>query len=274
VITDLVEPKVAARSAAINECLPRYEAERMVVARMSSTPFGQLGAAAFMLGRSRRQPAWTPAEIELLSRALPVFEGAYHRLESAAAEPVLAGLSHVLDRADCGAISIFDEESLLIWSSHKAQAMWSRHFSRERNPATALEGAVRRMNASLKRKRSPRTMKIRLSATGAGGPCLVAHLWIAYFWAQGRHVVVVRFESPPLDAEERESVAEDYGLSRAEKAVATELMQGLTNPEIGARLFISPETVRTHLRHIFEKLGARSRVEVVLKLRAPNTPDG
>jgi DNA-binding NarL/FixJ family response regulator len=35
-----------------------------------------------------------------------------------------------------------------------------------------------------------------------------------------------------------------------------------TNPEIAAELFLSIKTVETHMRNIFRKLGAASRVEV------------
>jgi DNA-binding CsgD family transcriptional regulator len=51
-------------------------------------------------------------------------------------------------------------------------------------------------------------------------------------------------------------------LTAQELHIAGLARQGLSNPEIGARLFLSPRTVEWHLRKVFAKLGIRSRQEL------------
>ena len=51
-------------------------------------------------------------------------------------------------------------------------------------------------------------------------------------------------------------------LTAAECRVLELVAEGLTNPQIAERLFVSAGTVKTHLRHIFDKLGVRSRAEL------------
>jgi DNA-binding CsgD family transcriptional regulator len=51
-------------------------------------------------------------------------------------------------------------------------------------------------------------------------------------------------------------------LTPAEQNVARLAAEALTNRQIAERLYLSPHTVTTHLRHIFAKLGIRSRVEL------------
>ena len=50
--------------------------------------------------------------------------------------------------------------------------------------------------------------------------------------------------------------------------------EGLTNPQIGERMFISKETVKTHLAHIFRKLEVHGRAELTAQASAekPNDP--
>jgi DNA-binding NarL/FixJ family response regulator len=51
-------------------------------------------------------------------------------------------------------------------------------------------------------------------------------------------------------------------LSEREKEVGRLAVTGLTNREIGERLYISVNTVKTHLARVLEKMGARDRTEL------------
>lgn len=75
-----------------------------------------------------------------------------------------------------------------------------------------------------------------------------------------------RFSSP------RRPVTFGWGsLTDAELRVAALAAEGLTNQAIADRLFLSPHTVNTHLRHIFGKLGINSRLGLI-RIMLTETP--
>ncbi len=71
--------------------------------------------------------------------------------------------------------------------------------------------------------------------------------------------------SSPASRSEAAPLLEE--LSEAELRVVRYLPSNLKAPEIAAELFVSPNTVRTHLRHIYSKLDAHSRKEAVERAR-------
>lgn len=71
--------------------------------------------------------------------------------------------------------------------------------------------------------------------------------------------VVEAFQQPPARADQ---AAE---LSTREREVLDLLAEGLPDKEIAAKLGISLPTVRFHLKHIYDKLHVRSRMEAALK---------
>lgn len=81
---------------------------------------------------------------------------------------------------------------------------------------------------------------------------------------------------------ERFVAAEGNGLpdlTGREEAVLRELASGLSNPEIAVKLFVSVETIKSHVASILTKLGVRDRTQAVIVayesgfVRPGDTPD-
>ena len=80
---------------------------------------------------------------------------------------------------------------------------------------------------------------------------------------RGRLVLAEEALAPPDDVAAPPGSAaappDPYGLSPREREVLAFLVDGHTNREIGAALFISEKTASIHVTHILDKLGVTSR---------------
>lgn len=61
--------------------------------------------------------------------------------------------------------------------------------------------------------------------------------------------------------------ADSLEITSREREILVLIAEGLTNREIGERLFISENTVKTHSSRLFQKLGAGRRTQAVRKAR-------
>ena len=88
-------------------------------------------------------------------------------------------------------------------------------------------------------------------------------------WSRAREVVVVREvrvrdEGPfSLDAEKVRELA----ITPREHEILGLIAEGLSNREIGERIFVSENTVKTHSSRLFDKLGVNRRVQAVRRGR-------
>ena len=73
-------------------------------------------------------------------------------------------------------------------------------------------------------------------------------------------VAAFAFQNKPVSAEAGEGLDE---LTNREKEILEHLSKGLMYKEIAAQLYLSAETVRKHVYHIYEKLHVSNRVEAV-----------
>lgn len=74
--------------------------------------------------------------------------------------------------------------------------------------------------------------------------------------------------SPEVGAVLADGVGTQQSLSHRETEILRELATGASNRDLAASLFISPATVKTHLIHIYQKLGVENRTAAVAEARA------
>jgi DNA-binding NarL/FixJ family response regulator len=61
-----------------------------------------------------------------------------------------------------------------------------------------------------------------------------------------------------------EPPAQDFGLTDREQEVLRLIAQGLSNTEIAQKLVVNETTIKTHINHIFAKLGVRDRAQAIV----------
>ena len=116
---------------------------------------------------------------------------------------------------------------------------------------------LRRQKRRLEAREQLRTAYDMLSAIGA-----------AAFADRARRELLATGETA-LKRSAAADVTAGGPLTAQEASIAQLAVDGLTNPEIGARLYISARTVQYHLRKVFTKLGITSRHELKLALANP-----
>jgi DNA-binding CsgD family transcriptional regulator len=110
----------------------------------------------------------------------------------------------------------------------------------------------------LRRERRHKDARPHLNAAAHVFRLLAATPWLAAA-AHEQRAAGVRSGAAPADALS--------SLSPTERQVVLLAAEGLTNPEIAARLFVSPRTVGAHLYRSFAKLGVSNRTQLTALAR-------
>ncbi|MFY1702407.1 helix-turn-helix transcriptional regulator [Micromonospora sp. WMMA1923] len=150
--------------------------------------------------------------------------------------------------------------------------LWARSalaWDRDNHPYPAAYSRLRQAEALLARRARPATASRLLReahqiAQNLGAVPLTSE--IRDLAARGRVTLAER--DPGTDrrsgaaASPADSGGDDLaGLTSREREVLAAVAEGLTNKEIGQRLFISERTIGVHVSHIFDKLQVRTRVQ-------------
>jgi DNA-binding NarL/FixJ family response regulator len=93
---------------------------------------------------------------------------------------------------------------------------------------------------------------------------LIAGAFLALGVFIGARVIVA---TRPASGDGNPQARAALGISPRELTVLQEIAAGRSNKEIAQRLNVSPNTVKTHVAQLFEKLGARRRTDAVNRAR-------
>ena len=251
------------RSAVYNDFFRQHDFEHHLAVRLLPMGNGR-GEIGLMFNRGRKQREFTDAEIRAVTNLLPSLTAAVRvacdldaaRHRATELEALVAAMS------DGVAKIVLDPDGRVVFTHAPADLDVSPLIALLQDPqhpvrvsAAALVGRANGADVRL-------THRVRL----ASGATFRAELSLCPGLFLERRLVVIRLSPTSSSIPPGWS---PFGLSPAESAVLTELVAGGSNIEIGARLFLSPETVRTHLTRIFKKMGVRSRLDaVVMAVRA------
>jgi DNA-binding CsgD family transcriptional regulator len=229
-----------------------YEHELRLALSDDSTLWG-----AVALVRAPGAPDFSPSEARSVAS-----------LGQALSEGVRIGLVVGAASVDCtpngpGMLIVDDDLQVLTMTSNAER--WLAELS---DGCPGLPDAVRSVVGYLKclhDRDAPEQGTPRARVRGASGR------WLTIYASRTRepgstaaNTAVIIEEAKP--SEIAPLIVHAYGLSPREARVTRMVLQGLSTKEIAADIHLSPYTVQDHLKVIFEKVGVRSRRELVARI--------
>ena len=143
------------------------------------------------------------------------------------------------------------------WLAEVAESDWRSSLELP----DAVYAVAARLLALERGGHTPPDLMPRIRLRIASGRWLVLHASrLRAAESEGRIAVIFEEARP---SEIAPLIADAYGLTKREREVTQLVLRGLSTSEVSKELHITPNTVRDHFKAIFDKVGVRSRRELV-----------
>ena len=211
------------------------------------------------LHRERSSPNFTPAEAALLARLAPhLAEGLRSALlvgdsRATTSQPDGPGLVLLADDLSLVAITPAAEG----WLAEVAESDWGSSLELP----DAVYAVAARLLALERGGQRPPDLMPRIRLRTVSGRWLVLHASRLRAEESDRRMAVIFEEARP--SEIAPLIVDAYGLTKRESEITKLVLRGLSTAEVSSQLHITPNTVRDHFKAIFDKIGVRSRRELV-----------
>jgi DNA-binding CsgD family transcriptional regulator len=212
------------------------------------------------LHRERSSPNFTPAEASFLAKLAP-------HLAEGLRTALLIGDGRVASTPPDGPGLLLLGDDLSLAAVTPAAEGWLAEVAKTDWPSSSeLPGAVYAVAARLLALErggdyAPPDLMPRMRLKTASGRWLVLHASrLRASDAEGRIAVIFEEARP---SEIAPLIVDAYGLTKREGEITRLVLRGLSTTEVSNELYITPNTVRDHFKSIFDKVGVRSRRELV-----------
>jgi DNA-binding CsgD family transcriptional regulator len=212
------------------------------------------------LHRERSSPNFTPVEAALLARLVP------HLAEGLRAALLLGDARVTTPQPDGPGLVLLADDLSLVAITPAAEAWLAEVEHSDWRSSLELPEAVYAVAArllALERDTSPAPPDLmpRIRLRTGSGRWLVLHASRLRASGTEGQIAVIFEEARP--AELAPLIVDAYGLTKREGEITRLVLRGLSTAEVSAELHITPNTVRDHFKAIFDKVGVRSRRELV-----------
>ncbi len=210
------------------------------------------------LHRERSSPDFTPAEAAFLAKLTP------HLAEGLRTALLIGDTRSTIPPPDGPGLLLLGEDLSLAAITPAAEA-WLAEVAQDDWPGPLeLPDAVYAVAARLlavERGGHPPDQMPRSRIRTVSGRWLVLHASRLRGEATEGRIAVIFEEAHP--SEIAPLIVEAYGLTRREGEITQLVLRGLSTAEVSGALHITQNTVRDHFKSIFDKVGVRSRRELV-----------
>jgi DNA-binding CsgD family transcriptional regulator len=211
------------------------------------------------LHRERSSPDFTPAEAAFLAGLVP------HLAEGLRKALLLGGSRATTPRPDGpGLVMLADDLSLVAitptaegWLAEVPDSAWPSSLELP----DAVYAVAARLLTLERGGRMPPELMPRLRLRTASDRWVVLHASRLRATGAEGQIAVIFEEARP--AEIAPLIVDAYGLTKREGQITQLVLRGLSTAEVSEELHITPNTVRDHFKSIFDKVGVRSRRELL-----------
>jgi DNA-binding CsgD family transcriptional regulator len=215
------------------------------------------------LHRERTSPPFGPAEAAFLRRIAP-------SLAEGLRSSLLLGAATTEEAADAPGVLLLADDHSIAAITPIAERLLADVAEADRSPVHGLPYAVHavaaRVRAAERHGEAVPELAPRARLRTLSGQWLVLHASRTTGAHPDRQIAVIVEVARPIEI--AQLIVQAYALSRRESEIVRLVAQGLTTTEMAESFHITANTVQDHLKAIFEKIGVRSRRELVSQLFA------